>query len=87
MYGEDLRNWGLFLLCMTPLLVVALYAVYFMAGRWLRKKLDADYGKVCALPRTRKADRGHKTRWRFPAVWKLWTRRAERASAAPPEGE
>ena len=51
MYGEALRNWGAFLLFLALAFGAAGAVVWIAAGRWLRARLEAEYGKVCALPR------------------------------------
>ena len=51
MYGEALRNWGAFLLFLALVCGAAGTVIWIAAGRWLRAQLEAEYGKVCALPR------------------------------------
>ena len=51
MYGEALRNWGAFLAVLAIAFGAASAIAYVAAGRWLRARLEAEYGKVCALPR------------------------------------
>lgn len=51
MYGEALRNGGIFLVCLSAAAGAAAAAAYVLTGRRLRARLEAEYGKVCALPR------------------------------------